>query len=160
MSEDRTAHAAAAAAAAAADADRPCTCFRLRRAARLLSRHYNRALAPAGLNVNQFSILRRAGEGPDPLGVLARKLGMDRTTLSRDLKPLVAAHRVELVAGDDPRQRCVRLTAGGRRALQRALPLWRAAQADIDAGIGIGAVDALHAGLDRATAFLRAQAAA
>lgn len=138
-------------------AERPCTCFRLRRAARLLSRHYDHALAPAGLNVNQFSILRRAGEGAQPLGVLARKLGMDRTTLTRDLKPLLAQGRVALVAGADARQRCVRLAAPGRRALQRALPLWRAAQAAIDAGVGIDAVDALHAGIDRATGFLLAR---
>lgn len=140
--------------------ERPCTCFRLRRAARLLSRHYDQALKPSGTNVNQFSILRRAEAATLPLGVLAGRLGMDRTTLSRDLKPLLAAGSVELVPGDDPRQRCVRLTDGGRRQLAAALPLWRAAQAAVDDCVGTGAIDALHEELERTTVSLAARAAA
>lgn len=140
--------------------ERPCTCFRLRRAARLLSRHYDQALAPSGTSLNQFSILRRAEAATLPLGVLAGRLGMDRTTLSRDLKPLLAAGSVELVPGDDPRQRCVRLTDGGRRQLAAALPLWRAAQAAVDDCVGIEAIDALHAHLERTTVSLAARTAA
>ncbi|RPE77276.1 MarR family winged helix-turn-helix transcriptional regulator [Vulcaniibacterium tengchongense] len=130
----------------------PCTCFRLRKLARLLSQRYDRELAPAGLNINQYSILRRAKRAPEPrtIGELARELGMDRTTLSRDLKPLIASGWVALVDGDDARQRRVRVTAAGARAIERALPLWRRAQDAIGRSLGESGVAALHRQLDRA----------
>jgi DNA-binding MarR family transcriptional regulator len=132
-----------------------CTCFRVRRFARLLSQRYDRALAPAGLNVNQYSILRRAEPEPLPVGRLARRLGMDRTTLTRDLKPLLAAGLIALAAGDDARQRCVQVTARGRRAIARAQPLWRQVQADLESALGADDVEALHQRLDDAVAALR-----
>src|SRR5687768_13547638 len=94
-----------------------CTCFRMRKLARLLSLHYDRALAPVGINVNQYSILRRGSRATQPMGELARELGMDRTTLSRDLKPLLEAGWIDLVSGEDARQRCVSVTASGKRLI-------------------------------------------
>ncbi len=132
----------------------PCTCFRLRKLSRLLSQRYDAALAPAGLNINQYSILRRAERTPHAIGSLAGELGMDRTTLSRDLRPLADAGWLRLVAGnDDARRRRIVVTAAGRRAIARAEPLWREAQAEIETLVGGGvALSALHAGIDAATA--------
>jgi DNA-binding MarR family transcriptional regulator len=132
-----------------------CTCFRLRRLTRLVTQRYDRELAAAGLNLNQYSILRRAARTPQTVGALAREIGMDRTTLSRDLKPLIAAGWVELASGeDDARQRLIHVTAAGKRVLAKAQPLWRKAQDDIDARLGGTHVEALHAHLDRAMAQL------
>ena len=128
----------------------PCTCFRLRKLARLMSQRYDRELAPAGLNINQYSILRRAAPRPRAIGDLSRELGMDRTTLTRDLKPLASAGWIELVSGNDARQRLITVTASGRRVIAKAQPLWRKAQDTIDAGLGKARVDTLHAQLDRA----------
>lgn len=128
----------------------PCTCFRLRKLARLMSQRYDRELAPAGLNINQYSILRRAAPRPRAIGDLSRELGMDRTTLTRDLKPLASAGWIELVSGDDARQRLIKVTASGHRVIAKAQPLWRKAQDTIDAGLGKARVDTLHAQLDRA----------
>lgn len=128
----------------------PCTCFRLRKLARLMSQRYDRELAPAGLNINQYSILRRAAPRPRAIGDLSRELGMDRTTLTRDLKPLASAGWVELVTGDDARQRLIKVTAAGQRVIAKAQPLWRKAQDTIDAGLGKARVETLHAQLDRA----------
>ena len=128
----------------------PCTCFRLRKLARLMSQRYDRELAPAGLNINQYSILRRAAPRPRAIGDLSRELGMDRTTLTRDLKPLASAGWIELVSGNDARQRLIKVTASGRRVIAKAQPLWRKAQDTIDAGLGKARVDTLHAQLDRA----------
>jgi len=139
----------------AASNGNPCTCFRVRRLARLLSQRYDRALAPAGLNVNQYSILRRAEPEPLPVGRLARRMGMDRTTLTRDLKPLLAAGLVVLVAGDDARQRCVQVTARGRRAIARAQPLWRQMQSDLESALGADGMEMLHRRLDDMLAVLR-----
>lgn len=127
-----------------------CTCFRLRKLGRLLTQRYDAALAPAGLNVNQFSILRRADHAPRTIGVLARELGMERTTLTRDLRHLVDAGWIRLAVGDDARQKRVVVTTAGKQVITRATPLWRAAQDDVDALLGDDAVIQLHARLDRA----------
>lgn len=132
-----------------------CTCFRMRKLARLMSQRYDQALAPAGLNLNQYSILRRTGGQGRPLGEIARELGMDRSTLSRDLKPLVQANWIETVPGVDARQRRLRITAEGQRAIERAQPLWRQAQDAIDQGLGAEGIAALHTQLDRAIAQLQ-----
>ncbi|WP_408950691.1 MarR family winged helix-turn-helix transcriptional regulator [Lysobacter sp. Hz 25] len=132
-----------------------CTCFRMRKLARLMSQRYDQALAPAGINLNQYSILRRTGGKGRPLGEIARELGMDRTTLSRDLKPLVESNWIESVPGLDARQRRLRITDEGRRVIERAQPLWRQAQDRIDQGLGAEGVAALHAQLDRAIAQLQ-----
>jgi len=137
-----------------------CTCFRLRKLARLVSQRYDRELAPVGININQYSILRRAAATPRAVGDLARELGMDRTTLSRDLKPLAAAGWVELVSGDDARQRLIKVTASGKRLLARAQPVWRRAQDAIEDSIGSDRIEALNARLDDAAHSLDAGASA
>ncbi|GAB3389257.1 MarR family winged helix-turn-helix transcriptional regulator [Lysobacter fragariae] len=128
-----------------------CTCFRLRKLSRLVSQRYDRELAAAGLNINQYSILRRASREPRPITSLARELGMDRTTLTRDLKPLVGNGWIALVQGaTDARQRCISVTSAGKDALDTALPLWRKAQDAVDAMLGPTGVGALHDHLDNA----------
>lgn len=133
----------------------PCTCFRVRKLTRLMSQRYDQALAPAALNLNQYSILRRVGGEPRSIGEFARELGMDRSTLSRDLKPLLAAGWLASVAGEDARQRRVQVTAAGKRAIARAIPLWQAAQDAIERELGREALLALHAHLDLAIAQLQ-----
>jgi len=135
-----------------------CTCFRMRKLSRLMSQRYDQALAPAGVNLNQYSILRRTGGRGRPLGEIAHELGMDRSTLSRDLKPLSAAGWVESAPGEDARQRLLRITAAGRAVVERAMPLWRRAQDEIDQGLGADGIAALHAQLDRAIAQLQGEA--
>jgi DNA-binding MarR family transcriptional regulator len=127
-----------------------CTCFRLRKLARLVSQRYDRELAQVGININQYSILRRASVQPRALGELARELGMDRTTLSRDVKPLIAAGWVELASGEDARQRMVKVTANGKRLVARAQPIWRQAQDAIESSMGQANIQALHDRLDQA----------
>ncbi len=117
------------------DAPSPCTCFQLRRAARQVSQVYDQHLAAADISLNAYSILRRARQ-PRPLGELAEALGMDRTTLSRNLKPLIEAGLLSTQPGDDPRQRQVHITAAGKRRLQKAQPLWQKAQDEIQARFG------------------------
>jgi DNA-binding MarR family transcriptional regulator len=107
-------------------------------AARVVNRHYDRALAPIGITTTQYAILSRiAREGGQPLGVLAGRLALDRTTLSRELKPLVAAGLLgEARDASDARRRVVRLTPRGRGILRRAGPLWSRAQSELTASFG------------------------
>lgn len=132
-----------------------CTCFRLRRASRRVTQVYDHELAGVGLSLNQYSILRRTEREPRALGGLAEELGMDRTTLTRNLSPLVDAGLLETVRGEDARQRLVALTTEGRARLTRAKPRWQRAQAVIDDLMGDAAVLRLHGELDRLDGLLR-----
>lgn len=126
-----------------------CVCLGLRKAARRVARRYDEAFRPLGITSGQFSILAALlREKPAPLGALADTLGMDRTTLNRNLKPLEAERLVETTVDDaDRRIRGLRLTGRGRSLLGRALPLWRVAQTDSNRRLGEGGWPGLKARL-------------
>jgi DNA-binding MarR family transcriptional regulator len=107
-------------------------------AARVVNRQYDRALAPAGLTTTAFSILSRLDrEGPQAIGALAARMALDRTTLSRELRPLVDEGLLTVRTDDvDARRRVVESTAAGREKLARARPLWRVAQRELAQAFG------------------------
>ncbi len=107
---------------------------------------YDRTLAPCGLRVTQFSLLSRLlVDDAVAMGVLATALDMDRTTLTRNLKPLLDAGLVSLTrSAVDRRQREVRITREGRTRHAQARTLWRAAQDEINTTLGIARVASLH----------------
>lgn len=107
-----------------------CMCHGVRKAARQLARRYDDAFRPIGITSGQFSILAAMlRDAAVPLGDLAELLGLDRTTLTRNLKPLEAEGLVSTVADDDDRRvRGLRLTEKGRSVMSEAIPLWRTAQ--------------------------------
>ena len=114
-----------------------CTCFGLRKAARAVTQMYDRTLKPTGLRTTQFSLLAVTDRvGPRGMAELAEQLVMDRTTLTRNLKPLLDRGLLESVAGPDRRRRPIAITAKGRAALAQALPYWREAQARMTGSLG------------------------
>jgi len=122
-----------------------CNCSSLRSATRALSLAYDEVLRPSGLRLTQFSILARiAAVGPHPLNDLAEMLAMDRTTLGRNLKPLERDDLVCLEVGMDRRQRVINLTAAGRRALMRAMPLWETVNQRFEVKFGAGKAKSLR----------------
>ncbi len=137
--------------AGARDPNRPrgCTCFRMRRTARQMTRIYDTHLLPVGLTLNQYSVLSNlVRSGPPSVNGMAEILGMDRTTLTRTLKPLIAARLLVLEPGDDKRSKRIALTELGRSTWERAKPLWRAAQDEIETKLGPQQVKTLHDLLD------------
>ncbi|WP_343124181.1 MarR family winged helix-turn-helix transcriptional regulator [Pseudoxanthomonas sp. GM95] len=132
-----------------------CTCFRLRRAARQASQLYDRELAAIGLSLNEYSILRRAQKGTRTLGELADAAGMDRSTLTRNLKPLLAAGLIRDARGDDARQRLIQVTAKGENAIAKAIPLWQRAQKQMAALYGAAQMQRLNDDLDALHVALR-----
>ena len=121
-----------------------CTCGRLRRAARALTQLYDEAMAPSGLRVTQFSLLRTLSrDGPRGISDLAEALLLDRTALSRNLDPLVARNLVKVSPGRDGRTREVALTGQGEAALKEALPYWKKAQRHVSRELGVPRIDAL-----------------
>ena len=115
----------------------PCHCVTLRRAARSMTALYDALLERAGLTLPQFSMLRTLQRlGPQPMTRLAEEVRLDRTTLTRNLRPLRARKWIEIASGADHRQRTVSLTRAGERAIARALPAWGRAQAAFEARLG------------------------
>jgi DNA-binding MarR family transcriptional regulator len=128
-----------------------CVCTSLRMASRQITRRYDAALAPLGLTTNGYSILARLErEGSMALGELAARLAMDRTTLSREIVPLVDAGLLATtVDANDRRRRVLELTDAGDDRVRRARPRWRRAQQALTAEFGdertAGLVRELHA---------------
>ena len=107
----------------------PCLCNALRQATRAVSRLYDDELRSVGLRTTQFSLLRRLRRAG---GVRQRDLGgltfLDETTLTRNLRPLIAAGWVAIRPGEDRREKLVRLTDAGAAKLHEAEPAWERAQ--------------------------------
>jgi DNA-binding MarR family transcriptional regulator len=98
---------------------------------------YDAALAPCGLKITQFSLLRAVErEGPVSISALADAVYLDRTTLGRNLHVLEREGLVALVPGFDLRERLVQLTDQGAVALDAAAPLWEQAQARVREALG------------------------
>jgi len=139
-----------------------CTCLRLRSTTRAVTQLYDHLLTPVGITIGQFGILARLygaglrGHAALPIGVLADLHNMDPTTLTRNLKPLIAAGLVE--DGRDARDRRVRtlsLTTVGRERLTEAMPFWREAQHRVQAVLGAETMLALNGLLDLSSVKLR-----
>lgn len=114
-----------------------CAGFSIRRAARVIANLYDEALAPSGLKGTQFSLLNAlALIETATIGQLADRLLLDRTTLTRNLKPLEQKGLISMTRGSDPRTKGLSLTAKGATTLQSALPLWEQAQSAVEAILG------------------------
>ncbi|MBV4539510.1 MarR family winged helix-turn-helix transcriptional regulator [Pseudomonas vlassakiae] len=127
-----------------------CICTHLRRAARGVSRHYDEALAGFGINVAQFSLLRHLQRLDRPsITTLAEAMGLERSTLGRNLRVLEAEGLVALADGDDQRNRVVLLTEAGAARLRAAHPAWEQAQLKLVGQLGEGQRDELIRLLER-----------
>lgn len=136
---------------------RGCTNFKLRQLLRGVSRLYDAELARAGLKTTQFSLLSHlAGLGPIAPGELARRMGMDPSTLTRNVKLLIGQGWVSQGPGADTRSRSLALTAAGRATLAAAKAHWKRAQLTLNERLGTDQVAALHLLIDGAIARLLA----
>lgn len=116
---------------------RSCVCYNLRKAARATTRLYDHFLRPSGLRTTQYSVLMAARlRGPITLTQLADIILTERTTLTRNLTVLEKQGLILVEQGGDRRKREVTITEKGRQALLAAIPLWEAAQAHIEKGLG------------------------
>jgi len=130
--------------AAIREVGRRCACFNLRRVTRAVTQLYDDILRPTGLRVTQFSVLvalRNMKEAT--VNQLADKLVVDRTTLTRNLRPLQQAGLVRTRPGLDRRVREISLTPAGEEKLHKALPHWREAQAQMRRALGRDRLDRL-----------------
>ena len=103
----------------------------------MVTQVYDAALRPVGLRGTQFTLIATlAKSGDTPLTRLADALVMDRTTLTRNLKPLVEKGLVRIEQKEDQRVRMISITDEGKDILEDALPFWREAQSRFVDGLG------------------------
>lgn len=108
---------------------RNCTCFNLRKATRTVTQLFDETMQPAGLRATQFTLLAAINSiGEVAIRQLAQVLVMDRTTLTRNLKPLESSKLIKIVPGEDRRTRNLTLTGKGEKTLKKAMPYWIEAQ--------------------------------
>jgi len=113
-----------------------CTCFNLRKASRAVTQMYEAALEPAGLRAPQFGLLAViAWNNSLTITRLADIVVMDRTTLSRNLKPLASKGFLKVLPGADRRSKKVALTKKGSAALTAAIPLWEKTERRLISGL-------------------------
>ncbi len=114
-----------------------CPLGHLRMATRVATQIYDGVLKPTGLKSTQFNLLTMiATLAPTTISQLAERIAMDRTTLTRNLKPLERAALVSVKPGDDRRTRTVALSPRGEALLTDALELWEQAQSSIVTELG------------------------
>ncbi|MBI4772947.1 MAG: MarR family transcriptional regulator [Deltaproteobacteria bacterium] len=135
---------------------RSCACYNLRRAARAITRLYERYLSPSGLKATQFTALMAAHlRGPITLTKLADLTVTERTTLTRNLNILESKGFLSIEAGRDRRERLVTITEKGRETLMAAIPLWEVAQTHIEKGLGKDRLESFLGGLSEITSLSR-----
>lgn len=115
----------------------PCHCINLRRTSGCITEYYDRAVEPCGLTISQFSLLWNLDFlGQSNTTALAARMDLDRSTLARNLRPLLANGFIEDAARANSRNRMLKVTPKGKMALEIGIPLWKAAQKKIIAAIG------------------------
>ena len=138
-----------------------CTCYLLRRLTRRVTQAYDRALLPAGLTITQYSLLAHLRRQPGlSVSSLAASMGMDRTTLVRNLKPVIAARWARYGERHAGRSASLELTPGGQARLRTAEPYWSRAQDAVEAALGSERVARLHGLLDETLDALKVETAA
>ena len=137
------------------DAPRGCTNFKLRQLLRGVSRLYDAELARAGLKTTQYSLLSHLiGIGPVAPGELAKRMGMDASTLTRNVQLLVQQGWVSQGPGADTRSRSLVITDAGRAKQAEGRAHWKRAQWSLNDTLGTAQVAALHTLIDGALAQL------
>ncbi|WP_440981687.1 MarR family winged helix-turn-helix transcriptional regulator [Shinella sumterensis] len=122
-----------------------CHCILLRKASRRVSSYYDEALAPLGVNIAQFSLLRNINRmAPVSLTDLAARVELDRSTVGRNAKVLERMGLVEIRPGKDQREATLLVSEAGKAILREGAPLWDRVQADIESRLGADGVGRLR----------------
>lgn len=114
-----------------------CHCILLRKASRKVSSYYDEALAPLGVNIGQFSLLRNINRmAPVSLTDLAHQVELDRSTVGRNAKVLERMELITIGHGEDQREAMLEVAPKGSGILEEGAPLWDGVQDEIEARLG------------------------
>jgi DNA-binding MarR family transcriptional regulator len=135
-----------------------CTCFNVRRISRVLTQFFDAEVRRHGIRPTQTPILRalQARNGWS-MAELSEWLGMERTTLLRNLRPLQRDGLVRVKGGGRGGHVELEFTAKGRAVVAKTLPAWRSAQAKVVATLGEERWATIISDLEEVAAKLKAQ---
>ncbi len=137
-----------------------CTNFKLRQLSRIVTQDYDAELDGLGLKITQYSLLSHVLKlGPIRSVDLAKTMSMDSSTLSRNLKPLIAEGWLAVETGADARSHFIAITVSGRSKRQEAQSHWRTAQERLNKKLGAARTASLHKLLDEALVLLNPERA-
>ena len=122
-----------------------CAGWNLRQTARRVTQFLECEMAKSGVSLSQFGLMAEiAAADDDTVSALARRMGLDQSTLSRTLRTLEAEGLLEIaVVETDQRKRMVWLTEKGARRLETALASWRRAHAKLAERLSVDLVGRL-----------------
>lgn len=114
-----------------------CSCFNFRKVTRVMTQLYDRALEPVGIRATQYTLLvSMAGHSAHTLTEMAHSLLMDRTTLTRNLRPLEKMGLIEISGARDKRSKAYLLTEKGKQIIRETVPLWEKVQTKVETALG------------------------
>ena len=126
----------------------PCYCATVRSASRVISKIYDEALRPSGLQISQYTVLEFLTLMPEArVTDMCAMLGVDQTTMSRNLALMARDGLIAGKQGADKREKRWSLMPAGSAAYLRARPLWAAAQKRLEEGWGEARLQRLRADL-------------
>ena len=109
----------------------------LRRAASSVTDMYDKTLAEYGITLNQFSIIINLNNmSMATTTELAQQIGLERSTLVRNLKAIMAMGYIENVSGENERNNHLKVTSSGRHLLKLTIPVWQSVQDKIAESLG------------------------
>jgi DNA-binding MarR family transcriptional regulator len=132
-----------------------CVCFNLRWVTRAVTQFFDAELRRHGIRPTQTPILAALTAKPGwSMEELSDWLGMERTTLVRNLRPLARDGLVEITGTGRGGRVSVSISAKGKKDLEKARPAWRAAQRTVVKTLGEHRWSAILSDLDRAALAL------
>lgn len=132
-----------------------CIAVRIRLLNRTVTHIFDEALRPLGVKVSQLNVLMVVAKlGPISPGGVARRLNMEKSTLSRNVDRMRIHGWLKVSESDSGRVQRLQLGSAGRRLIEKALPFWKKAQAQTEALLGQQGARSIHRAADTVWAQL------
>jgi DNA-binding MarR family transcriptional regulator len=128
-----------------------CVCYNLRWATRAITQFFDAELRKRGIRSTQAHILLALKAKDNwSMAELSDTLGMERTTLVRNLQPLQRDGLVKIAGGGRGARVTLAITAKGRKQIEKLMPAWRSAQSAAVKTLGEERWSAILSGLETA----------
>jgi DNA-binding MarR family transcriptional regulator len=126
-----------------------CTAYKTRQLARKVMTHFEASIVTLGIKGTQFSLLGCVlRDGPIKPSALAQVMELSASTLSRNVKPLIAQGWLTMSEGTDARSRLLAITPEGKKLFKQAGKRWQDAQAALGQELGTQLLAVLHGIVD------------
>ncbi len=122
-----------------------CLAVRIRLLNRTVTNIFDEALRPLSVKVSQLNVLMVVAKlGPVSPGDVARRLNMEKSTVSRNVDRMRTRGWLKVSDGDSGRKQILELGSAGRKLIEKSLPFWKKAQAKTEALLGRQGARSIH----------------